>query len=82
MVEKMRQHNSISELEKILDETRNFFDQNKHDIFKIEKLNFDKSIANGKFAQTIQNKKKIENSIINMNQKSNELDMLTNDINA
>lgn len=50
VMDKIRNSQSLAELEQILDESKEYFDNSKPDMFKIEKAKFDDKISNGKYS--------------------------------
>jgi len=49
-MDKIWNSQSLAELEQILDESKEYFDTSKPDMFKIEKSKFDEKITHGKYS--------------------------------
>ena len=73
-MDKIRNSQSLAELEQILDESKEYFDNSKPDMFKIEKAKFDDKISNGKYSQVVSRKDYYETMIQNVYTTCKELE--------
>ena len=63
----VRNSQSLQELELILDENKEYFNENRIDNFKDEKVKFDEKIAQGKYTNIVSWKDYYDNMIDKMN---------------
>ena len=73
VMDKIWMSQSLAELEQILDESKEYFDTSKPDMYKIEKAKFDDKIMNGKYSQVVSWKAYYETMIQNINATCKEL---------